>query len=140
MVWLYVLVIFLLIVLIALFLGSLDGDKHPVRYAFGYIGAILLLLVIGTWDRHPLILAVLFLMALLRGLEHIPRWLIYTVLTFGIVFGLRYILTLKAQSILDVGTEVKKINARLQLMEQSMKAKLDEIANRLPKPEEHSER
>jgi hypothetical protein len=118
----------------------LDGDKHPVRYAFGYIGAILLLLVIGTWDRHPLILAVLFLMALLRGLEHIPRWLIYTVLTFGIVFGLRYILTLIAQSILDVGTEVKKINARLQLMEQSMKAKLDEIANRLPKPEEHSER
>ena len=118
---------------VALLLGWTEKNvKSSGARASIWIAAIIVLLSIGFWDSRPFVLAALFLAMLLQGLEHIPSWLIWTILGFcaGIVF--RHILILIARSISDVGVEIEKTNTRIALMENSISHKLDEISSRLP--------
>lgn len=61
---------------------------------------------------------------------HIPSWFIYLLL---IGIGGFYILNLIDNSIIILAKEIESTNARIEMLEQSVEEKLDEIASRLPK-------
>jgi multisubunit Na+/H+ antiporter MnhB subunit len=125
------------VIVIALVLGwSQANVKSRTAKAFIWIGSILLLLAIRWWDGLPLVIVGLALVTVWQGLERIPSWLVYTVLALGFCFAVRYILSLIVESIADLSREIEKTNARIELLENSLRDKLDDISSQLPQRDE----
>lgn len=123
--WLYAVLGILLAVGVVFLLGWSDKNvKSPAALAAIWIGSILALLGF-RWGIRSLLL----LLLVLRFLEHIPLWFVY-VMAIGIGF---YFIALRlANSTVELAQEIEKTNARMQLMEESFRDKLNEISRRLP--------
>jgi hypothetical protein len=129
--WLYALLGIVVMFTVAFLLGWTEKHvKRSVAKAFIWIGSVFLLLALGLWGNLGQIFGKSALIFLLIA-RNIPLWLVYTVLGLGVVFFLRYVLILLVESIADLGVEVEKTNARIALMESSLKAKLDDIDSHL---------
>lgn len=128
--WLYALGGILGIVGLAFFFGWADKNiKNPIAWTAIGIGLVLLLLWLKGWLGNAFILV----MAGLDALDHIPRWIGLMVAAVIVGYYIRFIISAFAQGLDDIALEQQKINVRIEMMEHSVKGKLDDIASRLPK-------
>lgn len=131
--WMYAILGILGIVGLAFFLGWADKRvKSPVAWWAIGIGLVLLLLWLMGWLGNALILV----LAALDALDHIPRWIGLIVAAVIVGYYIRFIITAFAQGIDAIALEQQKINARIELMENSIRAKLDDMSSRLPERNE----
>ncbi len=128
----------LITVVLALLLGwTQTSVKRRGVKALIWVGAILLLLVVRFFDGQPFIFLVIFLAAtwdaLRNILNHIPHWLIYV--AAACIVG-KLFLNLISRSFVELAQEIERTNARIELLENSVRAKFDDISSRLPPRDE----
>jgi hypothetical protein len=128
--WLYIVAKILALVVLVLFARWVEKNGNsPVAWTAIGIGCVLLLLWLKGWLGDAFILV----MAGLDALDHIPRWIGLMVAAVIVGYYIRFIISAFAQGLDDIALEQQKINARIEMMEDSVKGKLDDIASRLPK-------
>jgi hypothetical protein len=126
--WLYIVAqILALVVLVLLARWVEKNGNSPVAWTAIGIGLVLLLLWLKGWLGNAFILV----MAGLDALGHIPRWIGLIVAAVIIGYYIRFVISAFAQGLDDIAMEQQKINARIEMMEQSVKEKLDDIASRI---------
>jgi hypothetical protein len=131
--WLYAILGILGSVGLAFFLGWADKRvKSPVAWWAIGIGLVLLLLWLMGWIGNTFILV----MAGLDALDHIPRWIGLTVAAVIVGYYIRFIISAFAQGLDGIALEQQQINARIELLENSIMAKLDDISSQLPERNE----
>ena len=124
--WLPIVAVFVMIFVVPLWMDR-KKVKSPVAwgvYAIGFIASIL-------WLKGWLGDAVILVLLGLRGLDHIPRfigWLVFGIIVY-VFYEYRFRVT--AAAVLEVLAEVEKTNARINNLENSVRAKLDDIDSRL---------
>ena len=133
--WLYSVAQILALVALVLFARWVEKNGNsPVAWtAFG-IGLVLWTLWLQGWIGSAFILV----MAGLDALDHIPRWIDLMVAAVIVGYYIRFIISAFAQGLNDIALEQQKTNARIEMMENSVKGKLDDIASRLPEKDESS--
>jgi hypothetical protein len=121
---------FLVVIGIALLLGWTHRRvKSPAAQATIWIGSILVLLAIRfgftrTWEIG---------LFLLSSLGHIPAWF----LCVAILAGVSYFIALRlANSTVELAQDIERTNARIELLEQSLRTEINDIASRLPERDE----
>jgi hypothetical protein len=129
--WLYALFGIFLVIAVAFLLGWTEKNvKNPVVSACVWVGSILLLLLVGGWEdvsRFHWTSALIYL-SLAR---YIPPYVIYWVLGIIVFRFFAYRLRVLLEGVLELAAEIQQINARLQLLVNSLSGKLDDIASRL---------
>jgi len=132
--WLHVIASIIAIVFVAFLLGWTHVKvKSPAVQVSVWIGSILFLLALrfgfpGTWQ---------FGLLLLSSLGHIPAWLVCV----AILAGVSYFIALRlANNTVDLAQEIERTNARIELLEHSLRNELNDIASRLPETDERSEK
>ena len=124
--WIPIIAVFVMIFVVPLWMDR-KKVKSPVAwgvYAIGFIASIL-------WLKGWLGDAVILVLLGLRGLDHIPRfigWLVFGIIVY-VFYEYRFRVT--AAAVLEVLAEVEKTNARINNLENSVRAKLDDIDSRL---------
>ena len=135
----YALLKILIVIALAFLLGWSQKTKNPLSpftKIVIWIGSIVFLLALEagftkTWEYGLLLLG-----AGLGMLDHIPHWIGLIVAAVIVGYYIRFIITAFAQGIDAIALEQQKINARIELLENSLGAKLDDIASRLPEKDE----
>lgn len=128
--WLYIVAQILALVVLVLFARWVEKNGNsPVAWTAIGIGCVLSLLWLKGWLGDAFILV----MAGLDAIDHIPRWIGLMVAAVIVGYYIRFIISAFAQDLDDIALEQQKINARIEMMEDSVKRKLDDIASRLPK-------
>jgi len=75
-------------------------------------------------------------MAGLDALDHIPRWIGLMVVAGIVGYYIRFVISTFAQGLDAIALEQQKTNARIELLEDSLRNKLDDISSRLPPRDE----
>jgi hypothetical protein len=127
--WIPIVVLFAMI-FIALWMDW-KKVKSPVAWGAYAIGFIAYFLWLKGWLGNAFILMV----AGLDALDHIPRWIDLMVAAVIVGYYIRFIISAFAQGLDDIALEQQKTNARIELLENSIRHKLDDIASRLPERE-----
>jgi hypothetical protein len=126
--WLYAILGILGIVGFAFFGWALKNVKSPVAWTAIGIGLTLFLLWLKGWLGYVFILV----LAGFDSLDRIPHWIGLMVAAGIAGYYIRFIISAFAQGLDDISLEQQKIKARIELLENSLMDKLDDIARRLP--------
>jgi hypothetical protein len=121
--WLYIVARILAIVVVALLLGwSEKRVKSPGATVFIWIGSILLLCIAAGWGVYIL----LFLALVLHMVDSLPPFVAWVVFGSIVFLFFEYRFRVTAAAVLEVLAEVEKTNARMELLENSVRDKLDD--------------
>jgi hypothetical protein len=126
--WLPIVAVFVMIFVVPLWMDR-KKVKSPIAWSAFAIGFIASILWLKGWLGNAFILV----MAGLDALDHIPRWIGLMVVAVIAGYYIRFVISAFAQGLSEIALEQQKINARIELMENSIRHKLDDIASRLPK-------
>jgi len=123
--WLYIVGRFAAIGVSILLICWMDKVKSPIAKTFAWLGSILFLLLASGCGRYIL----LILLGVWYWIDHVHTWFFFVVLIGGV--GL-YILKLIDSSLITLAQEIERTNARIELLENSVRDKIYEITRRLP--------
>ncbi|MGP8260934.1 MAG: hypothetical protein ACLQM6_13380 [Acidobacteriaceae bacterium] len=124
--WLPIVAVFAMIFVVPLWMDR-KKVKSPLAWSIFAIGFIASILWLKGWLGD----AVILLLAGLEMLDHIPRfigWVVFGIIVY-VFYEYRFRVTTAA--VLEVLAEVEKTNARIELLENSVR----HIRSQLPEPE-----
>jgi hypothetical protein len=124
--WFPIVAVFVMIFVVPLLMDR-KKVKSPVAWSAFAIGFIASILWLKGWLGNVFIL----ILAGLDALDHIPHWIGLMVAAVIVGYYIRFVISAFAQGLDNIALEQQRINARIELMENSIRHKLDEISSRV---------